>query len=128
MEIHHGDGDLDGRPGATRHEQNLPMDGKDGLPDEAIEEIGGSPLRGPGGPPPQSLGAIIGQWKSRVTKRAWKLPGMHGTPIWQRNYYEHIIRDEADLRRIEEYIQNNPRLWEQDQLHPQAAPNKFNQG
>ena len=47
--------------------------------------------------------------------------------LWQRNYYEHIIRNEADLRRIEEYIQNNPLRWEQDQLHPQAVPNKFNQ-
>ena len=127
MEIPAVDGDPDGPGWATRHEQNLTIDGNVGLPDEAVKDIGGSPLRGPGGPPPHSLGAIIGQWKSRVTKRAWKLPGMHGTPIWQRNYYEHIIRDEADLRRIEEYIQNNPRLWEQDQLHPQAAPNKFNQ-
>ena len=47
--------------------------------------------------------------------------------LWQRNYYEHIIRNEADLRRIEEYIQNNPLRWEQDQLHPQAVPNIFNQ-
>ena len=62
-----------------------------------------------------------------MTKRAWKLPGMHGIPIWQRNYYEHIIRDDADLRRIEEYIQNNPLRWAQDQLHPQAPPNQFNQ-
>ena len=70
---------------------------------------------------------MVGQWKSRVTKRVWKLPGMNGRPIWQRNYYEHIIRDEASMRRIEDYIQNNPRRWEQDQLHPQALPNKFNQ-
>ena len=38
-----------------------------------------------------------------------------------------ISRADADLRRIEAYIQNNPRRWTEDQLHPQAAPNKFNQ-
>jgi hypothetical protein len=89
-------------------------------------ETGSSP-HGPGGPPSRSLGAMIGQWKSRLTKRAWKLPGMQRSPIWQRNYYEHIIRDEASMRRIEEYIQNNPQRWAQDQLHPQASPNPFNQ-
>ena len=36
--------------------------------------------------------------------------------IWQRNYYEHIVRDERDLNRIQEYIQNNPINWEQDEL------------
>ena len=96
-------------------------------PDKASEDIGGSPVHGPRGPAAQSLGAIIAQWKSRVTKRIWKLPGMQGKPIWQRNYYEHIIRDETDLRRIEEYIQNNLLHWAEDQLHPQASPNKLNQ-
>ena len=37
---------------------------------------------------------------------------------WQRNYYEHIIRDQADLLRIREYIADNPARWERDQLHP----------
>lgn len=37
---------------------------------------------------------------------------------WQRNYYEHIIRDEVDLSRICEYIGNNPAQWELDSLHP----------
>jgi hypothetical protein len=120
------DGVLDGRGGATRFEQNLDMDGHAPLPDEVIEEMGGSPVH-PKGPAAQSLGAMVGQWKSRVTKRVWKLPGMNGRPIWQRNYYEHIIRDEASMRRIEDYIQNNPRRWEQDQLHPQALPNQYNQ-
>ena len=121
--------DSDGPGRATRLGPNLIMEEDGRLPDEAMEEMGGSPVHQPEpkGPPEGSLGAMIGQWKSRVTKRAWKLPGMQGRPIWLRNYYEHIIRDEADLRRIEEYVQNNPRRWEQDQLHPQAAPNKFNQ-
>ena len=36
--------------------------------------------------------------------------------LWQRNYYEQIIRPETSLRRIQEYIRNNPRQWQQDEL------------
>jgi putative transposase len=41
-----------------------------------------------------------------------------GTPIWQRNYYEHIVRNEAELTRIREYIVNNPLQWENDGENP----------
>jgi REP element-mobilizing transposase RayT len=37
--------------------------------------------------------------------------------IWQRNYYEHIIRNEKSFLQIEQYIQNNPRLWQEDILY-----------
>ena len=47
--------------------------------------------------------------------------------IWQRNYYEHIIRNETELRKIWDYIEANPDQWEQDQLHPDASSNRFNQ-
>ena len=52
---------------------------------------------------------------------------MPGTPFWQRNYWEHIVRDESSLNRIRAYIQGNPIRWQEDQLHPEAAPNRFNQ-
>jgi REP element-mobilizing transposase RayT len=58
------------------------------------------------------LGAIIGQFKSRVTKRL-KLDG----PVWQRNYYEHIIRNQAEWDRIRAYIRDNPRRWQDDNAH-----------
>ncbi|MFN8499755.1 MAG: transposase [Anaerolineae bacterium] len=38
--------------------------------------------------------------------------------LWQRNYYEHIIRDEADLDRIRQYIAANPLKWVSDDLYP----------
>jgi REP element-mobilizing transposase RayT len=44
--------------------------------------------------------------------------------LWQRNYYEHIIRGESSLRRIQEYIVNNPQQWELDQLNPEN-PSKW---
>ena len=73
----------------------------------------------------RSLSSFIAGFKATVTSRARRELNISG--IWQRNYYEHVIRDEVDLRRIEDYIQNNPLRWGQDQLHPQASPNKFNQ-
>jgi putative transposase len=39
--------------------------------------------------------------------------------LWQRNYYEHIVRDEIDLNRIREYIANNPVKWETDEYYVQ---------
>jgi hypothetical protein len=90
-------------------------------PDEALIEMGGSPLRGDGGahgPGRGSVGAMIGQWKSRVTKRLWKFPQWKGHPIWQRNYYEHIIRNEAEHERIDRYIAGNPANWHLDDENP----------
>ena len=44
-----------------------------------------------------------------------KTPGL---PVWHRNYYEHVIRDEADLNRIREYINGNPARWAEDEENP----------
>jgi REP element-mobilizing transposase RayT len=67
-------------------------------------------------PKPGSLGAIIAQFKSIVTKRIWKLDDkMKNTPIWQRNYYERIIRNEHEMDAIWRYIESNPINWNQDE-------------
>jgi REP element-mobilizing transposase RayT len=44
-----------------------------------------------------------------------------GIPVWQRNYYEHIIRDTDDLSRIRHYISDNPKNWNNDEynINPQ---------
>lgn len=74
---------------------------------------------------PKSLGSFIAGFKASVTSRARRELDMTG--IWQRNYYDHIIRREKDFQAIWNYIDNNPRNWESDQLHPSAASNPFNQ-
>ena len=74
-----------------------------------------------------SLGAIIGNYKSVSTRRLNRLRGTPGTPFWQRNYWEHVIRYDQSLDRIREYIGDNPARWPEDQLHPGAPPNQFNQ-
>jgi REP element-mobilizing transposase RayT len=65
----------------------------------------------------KSLGAIIGQFKSIVTKRIMKIPTASDYPIWQRNYHEHIIRNEQSLDHIRTYVAANPSLWADDSLY-----------
>ncbi len=72
----------------------------------------------PCGPAPKSIGAIIGQFKSAVTKRINAWHNTPGAPVWQRNYYEHIIRDERALNAIRHYILENPRRWHLDRHNP----------
>jgi REP element-mobilizing transposase RayT len=47
------------------------------------------------------------------------LQGTQGAPLWQRNYWEHIIRNDDDLNRIRQYIVNNPANWANDDNNPQ---------
>ena len=83
--------------------------------------------RRPKGPPQGSLGAVVGAFKAAAIRRINVLRGAPGATFWQRNYYEHIIRDSAALARIRAYIESNPARWKDDQLHPAAPPNRFNQ-
>ncbi len=60
--------------------------------------------------PSQTLGAMVRGFKSAVTRRA-------NIPVWQRNYWEHIIRNQDSHHDIATYITNNPAQWETDSLH-----------
>ena len=66
------------------------------------------------GPNPKTLGAIVGQYKSRVAKQINHLRKTPGGPVWQRNYYDRIIRNDKELRAIRKYIADNPLQWEDD--------------
>ena len=79
----------------------------------------GSPQR-PRGPKPASLGAIIGQYKSKVTKRIWKIPSLQGKPICQRNYHDRIIRNDRELKIFWHYIEANPANWDEDNEYPNS--------
>ena len=65
--------------------------------------------------PSQTVGAIVRGFKSSVTKRIREFNQKEDEKVWQRNYYEHIIRNEKDFYRIRNYIQNNPLKWELDE-------------
>ena len=79
-----------------------------------LKTVGDSPKRADTRPAPTAgLGDIIGAFKSIATHEYIKGVKQHGwTPfpgkLWQRNYYEHIVRSEKELTRIREYIRNNP--------------------
>jgi putative transposase len=75
----------------------------------------------PTGPKPRSVGAVMAQFKSLVTKRINDTRQYRGGPVWQRNYYEHVIRDEESLNRIREYIATNAPRWDLDRENLQAA-------
>ena len=61
-----------------------------------------------------SLGAIIGRFKASVTRRVRELPKHCDLLVWQRNYHDHIIRNERSLNAIREYITFNPSRWAED--------------
>jgi putative transposase len=65
------------------------------------------------------LPEIVRQFKTFSARRINELRGTPGTPVWQRNYYEHIIRNESSLNRIRQYIAENPARWDADQENPQ---------
>ena len=73
------------------------------------------------GAAPKSLGAFIIGFKSAVTKQINQWRGTPGLPVWQRNYYEHIIRSNRALEAIRHYIEQNPRRWELDRYNPSAT-------
>jgi len=80
-----------------------------------------APLREPQKPPgiPRgALGQIVASYKSAVTRMAYRdglIP--RGSPIWQRNYYERIIRNDGEWARIAKYIQDNPKNWKGDRFN-----------
>ncbi len=71
--------------------------------------------------PLQTVGAIVRGFKSAVTNKINILRKSPGQPVWQRNYFEHIIRDDSDMERIREYIYNNPKNWETDENNQERS-------
>jgi REP element-mobilizing transposase RayT len=64
------------------------------------------------------LPRVMNYFKSRVARNINRLRGQGGGPVWQRGYYEHVIRGEADLVRIRTYIEENPLKWDLDEYNP----------
>lgn len=78
--------------------------------EKAIEQFGKSV--------PGSIPTIVRSYKFAVSLRLnYARPG-DSTPVWQKNYYEHVIRDERDLQAKWDYIEANPANWESDKENP----------
>ncbi len=69
-----------------------------------------------------TIGQIVGYFKYVSTKKINEIRNSGIQKIWQRNYYEHIIRNESELAKIHKYIQNNPLNWQTDKLHHNNPP------
>jgi len=93
----------------------LVIDGRRGTAYRAptLEQFG-KPVSG-------SIPTIVRAFKSAVTKRINQMQKTPGAKIWQRNYYEHVIRNEDELNRIREYIANNPAQWAFDRENPNVV-------
>jgi putative transposase len=74
-----------------------------------------------------SLADVVHRFKTMTTKRYADGVKQIGWPafsghLWQRNYYEHVIRDEGDLNRIRQYVMDNPARWAEDENNPDFIP------
>ena len=89
----------------------------------AVDGRRGTACRAPtteqfGKPVANSFPTIIRSFKSATTKRINEIHSNPGVPLWQRNYYERIIRDEDELTQIREYIAGNHFKWGEDEENP----------
>ena len=73
----------------------------------------------PTNPTPSAiLGPVLRAFKSISAVASNRLRELTGTPLWQRNYYEHIVRNETVLDKARHYIDDNPRNWDRDADNP----------
>ena len=83
-----------------------------------------------GGPGPQragykpapthghALSEVVRGFKTFSARRINQLRNRVGQPVWQRDYYDHVIRNEQTLTAVREYILNNPAKWAEDRENP----------
>ena len=69
----------------------------------------------------KSLGRLIGAFKTVTTKRVNLAQGTPGQRLWQRNFFERVIRNDEEWNRVREYIAANPTQWETDAENPNAT-------
>lgn len=67
---------------------------------------------------PDSLASVLGGIKSTITRQINAVRGTPSVSVWQRNYYERVIRGEEKLQAIREYIFLNPLGWDEDSEKP----------
>ncbi|MDP2673948.1 MAG: transposase [Dehalococcoidia bacterium] len=98
------------------------VDGGPGRPQGVADESG----QPQGVAPTLSLPDVVHRFKSLTTARYRQAVRDQGWPpfagrLWQRNYYEHVIRGEDELDRVRQYIAENPLRWDEDPENPEVA-------
>jgi REP element-mobilizing transposase RayT len=114
-----------GAPDMFGQGQALPLVGAPLVGARTNQPIVGAPLVGArsnirvGTRPTPTLGDVVGAFKSITSVEYFRMLKNNqtiilNTKLWQRNYYEHIIRDDNDLEKIQKYVLENPLKWEFD--------------
>lgn len=121
--------------GLPNHYPNIKLDQFALMPNHihgVIHITDGSPTNvGAGFQPAQSprenkshhgLPEIIRGFKTYSARKINELQDAKGRPVWQRNYYEHVVRSETSLHAIRTYILENPLKWHEDSENPRFYP------
>ena len=74
------------------------------------------PPASPGG---LSIAVIVGEFKAAATKAIHELDGFRKVRVWQRSYYDHVLRSDSALAHIRQYIVDNPLKWHLDEENPE---------
>ncbi|MCC6475851.1 transposase [bacterium] len=70
------------------------------------------------GPAPTTLSSAVRRFKSLTANRINKLQGTEGRVLWQRSFFDRVIRDDEELHRVRDYIRRNPRFFSSDDCAP----------
>ncbi|MDO8614266.1 MAG: transposase [Dehalococcoidia bacterium] len=76
------------------------------------------------GPGRRSLASFAGGLKAATTTRINRARGTPGAPVWQRNFFERVLRSECELERARQYVLDNPRRWAEDPNNPLNAASR----
>lgn len=69
----------------------------------------------------ETLSNIIGAFKTNAATRINKLRGVIGVPVWQKSFYDRVVRNDHELEYIQKYIQHNPVKWAEDRDNPTSS-------
>jgi REP element-mobilizing transposase RayT len=106
--------------GLPRHYSNVSLDAFVVMPNHVhgVVILGEGP---PGASMRTALTEVVRGFKTYSARRVNVIRGVSGTPVWQRNYYERIIRDDHELQNVRRYIAENPAHWDDDSENPRVS-------
>ena len=105
---------------AMHSDQNIASE-----PNDSTGNASPLPPPPPRGTKPGSLGAVMQNFQSITTRKINKIRKTPGVRLWHRNYWEHIVRREAELNLIRKYIIENPKKWDEDYYYHSCAKNEI---
>jgi putative transposase len=112
-------GDVDVGAGFPRRSASALV--RAGTPQAPTDDVTLKPAPTQVGAKRHGLPEIVRAFKTFSARRINRMRGTPGTPVWQRNYFEHVIRNERELNAVRQYIHDNPQRWHLDRENPNVA-------